>query len=104
MSFAFSELVCDTQDYVAAFNQQRMCGVTDWRMPMRQELDSITHAGRTAPAVDVTYPPLTEGVYWTVTPSAADPASAWVVDLDAGSIETASKTTAGRIRLVREVR
>jgi len=95
---------CDTQDYVTAFNELRICGVTDWRMPTRHELGSIIHAGRTAPAVDVTYFPLTEGVYWTVTPSAADPASAWVVDLDAGSIETASKTTAGRIRLVREVR
>ena len=95
---------CDVSAYVAAFNQLRMCGVTDWRLPTRAELASIVHAGRTHPALDPTFFPLGAGLYWTSTPSAADPASAWVVDFDSGSIQTELKTTASRIRLVREVR
>ena len=90
--------------YVTAFNQLRMCGATDWRLPTRQELGSIVHAGRTNPALDPAFFPLGTGLYWTATPSAADPAQAWVVDFNDGSIRTEPKTTAGRIRLVREVR
>ena len=95
---------CDISAYVAAFNELRMCGATDWRLPTRAELASIVHAGRTYPALDPTFFPLGAGLYWTSTPSAADPASAWVVDFDSGSIQTELKTTASRIRLVREVR
>ena len=95
---------CDVSAYVTAFNQLRMCGATDWRLPTRQELGSIVHAGRTNPALDPAFFPLGAGLYWTATPSAADPAQAWVVDFNDGSIRTEPKTTAGRIRLVREVR
>jgi len=95
---------CDVSAYVAAFNQLRMCGATDWRLPTRQELAGIVHAGRVNPALDPTFFPLGAGIYWTATSSAADPASAWAVDFDDGSITTQGKTTAGRIRLVREVR
>jgi len=95
---------CDVDAYVTAFNELRMCGVTDWRLPTRQELSSIVHAGRTTPTLDPNFFPLGAGLYWTITPAAADPASAWVVDFNNGSIRTELKTTAGRIRLVREVR
>ncbi|MFP4278052.1 MAG: DUF1566 domain-containing protein [Wenzhouxiangella sp.] len=95
---------CDIQAYAAAFNELRMCGVTDWRLPTRQELASIVHAGTTSPALDPDFFPLGAGLYWTATPASADPASAWVVDFDDGSITTELKTTAGRIRLVREVK
>ena len=95
---------CDTDAYVAAFNELRMCGATDWRMPTRQELSSIVHVGRSNPALAPAFFPLGNGVYWTSTPAAADPASAWVVDFNDGSVHTELKTTAGRIRLVREVR
>jgi len=95
---------CDINAYVAAFNELRMCGATDWRLPTRQELSSIVNAGRTDPALDPVFFPLGAGIYWTATPAAADPASAWVVDFDDGSITTQGKTMAGRIRLVREVR
>lgn len=95
---------CDSAAYVAAFNELRMCGATDWRLPTRQELSSIVHAGRSGPALDPAFFPLATGVYWTATPAAADPASAWVVDFNDGSIHTELKSTAGHIRLVREVR
>ncbi|MEE4638058.1 MAG: DUF1566 domain-containing protein [Wenzhouxiangella sp.] len=95
---------CDISAYVAAFNELRMCGVTDWRLPTRQELASIVHAGQTNPALDPVFFPLGAGLYWTATPAAADPASAWMVDFNNGSIRTELKTTAGRIRLVREVK
>jgi len=95
---------CDVAAYVAAFNELRMCGATDWRLPTRAELASIVQSGRANPALDPNFFPLGAGIYWTATPSAADPAAAWVVDFDDGSITTQLKTTAGRIRLVREVR
>jgi len=95
---------CDSTAYVAAFNELRMCGATDWRLPTRQELSSIVHAGRSNPALDGNFFPLGAGLYWTATPSANDPAAAWAVDFNDGSIRTELKTTAGRVRLVREVR
>jgi len=95
---------CDLTAYVAAFNELRICGVTDWRLPTRHELASIVHAGSTGPALDPDFFPLGAGIYWTSTPASADPASAWTVDFDDGSIRTELKTTAGRIRLVREVK
>ena len=95
---------CDVSAYVAAFNELRMCGATDWRLPTRQELAGIVHAGRSNPALDGNFFPLGAGLYWTATPSANDPAAAWALDFDDGSIRTELKTTAGRVRLVREVR
>jgi hypothetical protein len=95
---------CDISAYVTAFNELRICGVTDWRLPTRQELASIVHAGQTSPALDPDFFPLGAGIYWTATPASADPTSAWVVDFADGSITTQLKTTSSRIRLVREVK
>ena len=95
---------CDTQAFVAAFNEARVCGVSDWRLPSRQELASIVPAGRSQPSLDPAFFPLGAGWYWTATPVSANPASAWRVNFDDGSIRTEEKTNAGRIRLVREVR
>ena len=95
---------CDTAAYVAAFNERRVCGASDWRLPTRQELSSIVHAGLTAPALEGTFFPLGQGAYWTATPAAADPGRAWRVNFDDGAIVTDDKTNAGHIRLVREVR
>ncbi|MGY6630141.1 MAG: Lcl C-terminal domain-containing protein [Wenzhouxiangella sp.] len=95
---------CDTRAFVMAFNEARVCGVSDWRLPTRQELASIVHAGRSQPSLDPAFFPLGAGWFWTATPVAADPASAWLVDFDDGSIRTEEKTQAGRVRLVREVR
>lgn len=59
---------CNTYRYVVAVNAAGLCGHSDWRMPTRQELQSIVHYGRTNPAIDIGYFPNTgPGVYWTST-------------------------------------
>ncbi len=98
-----AETQCDTYHYVQAVNTQSLCGASDWRMPTRMDLNSLVHHGRTDPAIDVTFFPNTSALkYWSATPSAGSPNSAWVVSFLDGSDNTNSKGSAPRrVRLVR---
>jgi hypothetical protein len=75
-------------------------GQTDWRLPNRQELDSIVDYGTSNPAVDTIYFPSTVFVnYWTSTD--IDAANAWAVNFIAGAVQRIDKTTDNRVRCVR---
>lgn len=93
---------CDIEKFVVDVNAQSLCGADDWRMPMREELRSIMHYGRPAPAVDPDYfpdlPLLMAGTFaasfWTGSPYAGDfdiagqvgvPNGAWTILADGGS-------------------
>ena len=95
---------CDLQGLVEAVNELRLCGATDWRVPTRAELISLVNAGQLSPSISTGFFPLTEGIYWTTTPVAADPAAAWRVDFAAGDVGMNDKTSALNVRLVREVK
>jgi len=95
---------CDIQGLVAAVNETRLCGATDWRVPTRVELLSLVNAGLASPAISSAYFPLTTGAFWSATPVAADPAAAWHVDFAAGEVGMEDKTTGLAVRLVREVK
>ncbi len=102
---------CDTEKYVADVNAAGLCGANDWRMPTREELRSIMHYGRPAPAIDPVYFPDTGALhfFWTGASYAGDPGiagdvgvgnAAWTFAADGGS-GIGYKTTALRVRLVR---
>jgi len=94
------------------------CGLTDssepgaWRLPNKNELESLIHVGYYGPAL-----PNTEGtgqwtegdpftgvqsdVYWSSTTSAYGPGNAWYVDLDGGYADDFNKTYYGYVWPVR---
>jgi hypothetical protein len=95
---------CDLEGLVEAVNETRLCGATDWRVPSRQELLSLVNAGQSDPAISVGFFPRSLGTFWTITPVAADPASAWRMDFTGGALGIEDKTAALKVRLVREVK
>ena len=59
---------CDTWHYVQAVNKKGLCGYSDWRMPGKNEIFSISDIRRakTPPTIDVAFFPLTQAAeYWT---------------------------------------
>ncbi|NKI36111.1 DUF1566 domain-containing protein [Wenzhouxiangella sp. XN79A] len=94
---------CDTQGKVQAINDLALCGSGNWRMPTREELAGLVHAGQRDPAIAIGHFPFTDGTYWTDTPMAAQPDSAWVVDFVDGAAVVELKSTGQKVRLVREI-
>lgn len=101
---------CQTQDYVEAVNAQGLCGHSDWRMPTLVELLGIMNYGRSL-KIDPTYFANTSlncpsmdpcsGSFWARETRADFPAEAWGTRFNIGNIQTFSKNTAERVRLVR---
>lgn len=87
-----------------AVNSAALCGASDWRLPTADELQSMMDYGVAAPGptIDANWFPNTKGsVYWSATPYAVVPASAWLVDFRNGSVGSDSRIGAVYVRLVR---
>lgn len=84
-------------------NTASRCGFADgWRVPTLRELLSIVHFGASIPAIDISYFPSTAfDHYWSSDEYALSPAVAWYVYFHSGTADTAYKTNAMRVRLVR---
>lgn len=95
---------CDTDGLVTSVNDAMLCGASDWRLPTLEELTNLVNAGRRDPALSVDLFPWGQGIYWSSTPMAAEPASAWRLDFSDGGAGVSLKTVAHRLRLVREVK
>lgn len=78
-------------------------GFSDWRMPNKNELESIVKIDAQAPAIDATAFPSTptSDWFWTSTTFAVNPADAWIVFFDAGWSVAYGKDFNGFVRLVR---
>ncbi|MFH1810592.1 MAG: DUF1566 domain-containing protein [Pseudomonadota bacterium] len=77
-------------------------GHADWRLPDEHELLSITHAGRTNPAIDERFFPFTPwGNFWTLSTYADGPTNAWRVSFGTGNMYFDAKTTLNYTRCVR---
>ncbi|MEO7252673.1 MAG: DUF1566 domain-containing protein, partial [Casimicrobium sp.] len=83
----------------------RFAGYDDWRIPNRQELESLVNDTCHSPAINTTIFPGSVGVLtWTSTPYAAQAGRAWMVDFNVGdscAYVTGCGAGAGAIRLVR---
>jgi hypothetical protein len=98
----FNTARCDTHKFVADVNAQGLCGASDWRLPNRFELESITRNDRYNPAIDTAFFPNTPSSwFWWSSPYAGDARSAWGVDFYDGDVSSYSKHDAGYVRLVR---
>ena len=92
--------------YPAAMNASNRCGYnTGWRLPTRRELFSISHHGRTYPAIDTGYFPGTgdSNYYASANTVLSNPGNAWVVFFGAGTSGSGSKSDSYYVRLVRSV-
>lgn len=95
---------CTTANYVAAMNAANFCGANDWRLPTQMELLTLMHAGTIEPSIDTGYFPATAAVpYWSATPHAMMPASAWGVHFGYGAAHAESKNAVNALRLVRGI-
>jgi hypothetical protein len=71
---------------VADMNRTRAFGATDWRLPNRRELRSLTSCGTSRPALPPGHPFVNvfPGWYWSSTTAAISPAHAWYVHMEGG--------------------
>lgn len=92
-----------------AANAANYKGFSDWRVPNKNELESIVKRDTYLPAIDTTiFPntpitgnPVLYDSTWTSTTDAALPSGSWVVDFFVGYTFVKSKNDANYVRLVR---
>ncbi len=94
---------CNMEEFSVRVNQQGLCGFKDWRVPTLTELVSLTHYGRSYPAIDTNYFPdmQKELYYWSSTPSASARDAAWALFLEHGITVSQRYTDNYRVILVR---
>ncbi len=86
-----------------AANAARHRGYEDWRLPNKNELESLVNIDATAsPAIAPVFPwPYAGGEFWSSTTYVSAPASAWRVDFLDGAATSSAKGSLFRVRLVR---
>ena len=93
---------CDTNTYITAVNEQKLCGFDDWRLPSVHELSAITHFGRVNPALGDSFEEDYFGPrFWTNTYHSTITQLAWYVYFTDGSVSYTPKITGSHVRLVR---
>jgi hypothetical protein len=93
----------DWQSALQTAESHQQDGASDWRLPNRNELASIVESRCFQPAINATvFPDTGPLVYWTSSQLVAQPGQAWTVQFDHGAVQSANRTAAHAVRLVRE--
>lgn len=95
---------CDTWHLVNAINDEGLCGYSDWRIPSRDEMLSISDLlkAKSPPTVDTEYFPLTKSAeYWTANDYSFQHDSAWSWNFKYGHDRVDWKKSPKYVRLVR---
>ncbi|MDH3589290.1 MAG: DUF1566 domain-containing protein, partial [Gammaproteobacteria bacterium] len=95
---------CDTWAYVQAVNEAGHCGYHDWRLPLRDELASISDLRKidTPPTTNMKYFPHTQpGEYWTSNDYHFQFDAAWAWNFFYGHDRVDWKKSPKPVRLVR---
>lgn len=95
---------CDTNAYVIAVNETGYCGHSDWRMPTRDELGSISDPRKAdnPPSINMAFFPHTQSEeYWSSNDYQFQYNAAWRWSFKFGHDRVEWKATPGRVRLVR---
>ncbi|MDX2481399.1 MAG: DUF1566 domain-containing protein, partial [Desulfuromusa sp.] len=94
--------LCDTLAYINKINEAGLCGISDWRLPTREELLSIVNNGSFKPAADLRFFPNTApDYYWSSSPYSEMGGSAWQVYFLSGEAYPDEKNQSKKVRLVR---
>ena len=94
--------ITDAAGYIAYVNGRILCGYTDWRLPIADELQSIVDysVASPGPTVDTTWFPNTrDAQYWSSSSSSGS--FAWTVDFKLGGNLANLRSTQFAARLVR---
>lgn len=95
---------CDTSDFVRAVNERGYCGFHDWRLPSRDELQSISdlRKAESPPTINVAYFPFTQAdEYWSSNDYSFQHDAAWTWNFRFGHDRVDWKKTPKFVRLVR---
>ena len=85
-----------------AANNTSYKGFNDWRVPNKNELESLVDLGRLAPVIDASVFPDTQShPYWSSTVNAKSAGQAWTVNFGDGSVSVLAHGTVANFRLVR---
>lgn len=85
-----------------AANSANYKGHNDWRLPNKNELESLVLITANNPAIDLNaFPATPSQFYWSSTTYTPDPAVAWVVSFNVGVSLADLKTAGYVVRLVR---
>jgi hypothetical protein len=90
-------------DGLQAATAQQFAGYADWRLPNKNELESIVKSSCASPSINATVFPATPSAYfWSSTPYAAVSHAAWSVDFGFGLVVASVKSGNIHVRLVRD--
>lgn len=95
---------CDTDSYIKAVNELKLCGFSDWRLPTRADLMSLVQYSEQKKGKGLVkrrfFPTATSDWYWAADTDELNPERAWYVLFYNGRRMKAHKFEAKRIRLV----
>lgn len=95
---------CDTSSYVHAINEHKLCGYTDWRLPTREELETLVEYNsnpKEATINNTYFPEAVPSWYWTASENSQSENYAWYVLFRNGIALNDLKERPKHIRLVR---
>ncbi len=101
---ACTNSVCDTAGFVLEVNKLELCSFSDWRMPSRDELGSISdpRITETPPTINIRHFPFTQsGEYWSANDYQFQYDTAWVWGFHNGLDRVEWKNSPRFVRLVR---
>lgn len=100
-------LIYTWQAALAIANINTNNSYTNWRLPNKNELDSLLESACSAPAINTTVFPSTISTimadYWSASPYAGDNTSVWVVNFNNGVVFNTDKSNSRYLRLVRKI-